>query len=221
MSDCALVIFDCDGVLVDSEPIANRVFAQALAELGLHLTDEQMFDYFIGRSMPYCLSVVERLLRRPAPQSFLADVQARTFAAFAADLRPMSHIEYALGRIAVPCCVASSGDHEKMRTTLGITGLLPQFEGRLFSVTQVAHPKPAPDVYLFAAERMGVEPGRCVVVEDTPPGVRAGAAAGMTVLGYCAHTPAAKLRGAGAHVTFDDMRLLPQLLLKSVAELRR
>jgi HAD superfamily hydrolase (TIGR01509 family) len=207
-----LVIFDCDGVLVDSEPIANRVFAQALAELGLCLSDAQMFDYFIGRSMAYCLGVVERLLGRPAPENFLADLQARTFAGFATELRPMPHIESALDEITVPCCVASSGDHAKMRTTLGITGLLPRFEGRLFSVTEVAHAKPAPDVYLYAAEQMGVEPAVCVVVEDTPPGVRAGAAAGMTVLGYCAHTPAAKLRAAGAHVTFDDMRRLPQLL---------
>jgi HAD superfamily hydrolase (TIGR01509 family) len=208
-----LVIFDCDGVLVDSEPIANRVFQQALAELGLHLSDAQMFDYFIGRSMPYCLGLIERLLGRPAPGSFLRDLQARTFAAFAAGLRPMPHIQYALDRITTPCCVASSGDHEKMRTTLGITGLLPRFEGRLFSVTQVAHAKPAPDVYLFAAQQMGAEPGRCVVVEDTPPGVQAGAAAGMRVLGYCAHTPAAKLSSSGAHVTFDDMRELPGLLL--------
>ena len=212
-----LVIFDCDGVLVDSEPIANRVFAQALAELGLHLSDEQMFDYFIGRSMPYCLGVVERLLGRSVPNTFLADLQARTFAALAAELRPMPHIEYALDRITAPCCVASSGDHEKMRTTLGSTGLLPRFEGRLFSVTQVPHAKPAPDVYLYAAEQMGAAPGTCVVVEDTPPGVQAGAAAGMTVLGYCAHTPAAKLRSAGAHVTFDDMRLLPRLLLETRA----
>jgi HAD superfamily hydrolase (TIGR01509 family) len=208
----SLVIFDCDGVLVDSEPIANRVFARALAELGLHLSDAEMFDHFIGRSMSYCLDLVERLLGRPAPENFLADLQARTFAEFAIELRPMPYIEAALDEITVPCCVASSGDHVKMRTTLGITGLLPRFEGRLFSVTQVAHAKPAPDVYLYAAEQMGVEPAACVVVEDTPPGVQAGAAAGMTVLGYCAHTPATKLRAAGAHVTFDDMRLLPQLL---------
>jgi HAD superfamily hydrolase (TIGR01509 family) len=207
-----LVIFDCDGVLVDSEPIANRVFAQALAELGLHLSETQMFDYFIGRSMAYCLTVVERLLGRSAPENFLDDLQARTFAAFAKELRPMPHIEQALDEITVPCCVASSGDHAKMRTTLGITGLLHRFEGRLFSVTQVAHAKPAPDVYLYAAEQMGVQPNACVVIEDTPPGVQAGAAAGMTVLGYCAHTSATKLRAAGAHIVFDDMRRLPQLL---------
>jgi HAD superfamily hydrolase (TIGR01509 family) len=110
----------------------------------------------------------------------------------------------------VPFCVASSGDHEKMNTTLGITGLLPRFVGRIFSVTQVAHGKPAPDVYLFAARQLGVEPSACVVVEDTPPGVQAGVAAGMTVFGFCAFTPEQKLKTAGAHRTFDDLRRLPE-----------
>ena len=124
----------------------------------------------------------------------------------------MPGIEYALDQLRVPFCVASSGDHEKMNTTLGLTGLLPRFAGHIFSVTQVARGKPAPDVYLFAAKQMGVEPVACVVVEDTPPGVQAGVAAGMTVFGYCAHTPEHKLKAAGAHLTFDDLRRLPELL---------
>jgi HAD superfamily hydrolase (TIGR01509 family) len=207
-----LVIFDCDGVLVDSEPIANRVFAQALAELGLHLTDAQMFDYFLGRSMDDCMNVVAQLLGRAPPENFLSDLQRRTFGVFASELHATPCIEYALDRIAVPCCVASSGDHDKMRTTLGITGLLPRFEGRLFSVTQVAHAKPAPDVYLYAARQFDANPQNCIVVEDTPAGVRAGAAAQMTVFGFCAHTPAATLSDAGAHRTFEDMRMLPQMI---------
>jgi HAD superfamily hydrolase (TIGR01509 family) len=207
-----LVIFDCDGVLVDSEPISCRTFMEALRELGLEVTPEQMFDDFVGYSMKHCMAVVHKLLGRPPPENFVAELQARTFERFRAELKAMPGIEQALDALGVPFCVASSGAHEKMRTTLGITGLLPRFEGKMFSATQVARGKPAPDVYLFAAEKMGVEPGKCVVVEDAPPGVQAGVAAGMRVLGFCAHTPRAKLEAAGAHVLFDDMLRMAELV---------
>lgn len=212
MTATQLVIFDCDGVLVDSEPVANRTLGEMLRELGLDLTQEQIFQSFVGYSMAHVMRVIESMLGRPPPENFLRDLQARTFAAFKTELHAMPGIEFALDRLGVPFCVASSGDHEKMQTTLGITGLLPRFAGRIFSVTQVAHGKPAPDVYLFAARQLGAEPSACVVVEDTPPGVQAGVAAGMTVFGFCAHTPADKLEAAGAHRTFDDLRLLPEML---------
>jgi HAD superfamily hydrolase (TIGR01509 family) len=212
LSATRLVIFDCDGVLVDSEPVANRLLASMLRELGLDLTQEQIFATFVGYSMAHVMRTIESLLGRPPPADFLRDLQARTFAAFRTELRAMPGIEDALDRLGVPFCVASSGDHEKMRTTLGITGLWPRFAGRIFSVTQVARGKPAPDVYLFAAKELGAEPATCVVVEDTPPGVQAGVAAGMTVFGFCAHTPEHELRAAGAHLTFDDLRRLPDLL---------
>jgi len=215
MSRTRLVIFDCDGVLVDSEPVANRTLGQMLRELGLDLTQEQIFQSFVGYSLPHCMRVIESMLGRPPPESFLRDLQARTFAAFADELHAMPGIEQALDGLdaaGVPYCVASSGDHEKMNTTLGITGLLPRFAGRIFSVTQVAHAKPAPDVYLFAARQLGAEPSACVVVEDTPPGVQAGVAAGMTVFGFCAHTPQQKLQAAGAHRTFEDLRRLREML---------
>jgi HAD superfamily hydrolase (TIGR01509 family) len=209
MSRPQLVIFDCDGVLVDSEPVANRILGQMLRELGLDLTQEQVFENFVGYSLPHCLRVIEGMLGRPPPENFLRDLQARTFAAFKTELRAMPGIQQvleALDAARVPFCVASSGDHAKMNTTLGLTGLLPRFAGRIFSVTQVARGKPAPDVYLLAARQLGAEPGACVVVEDTPPGVQAGVAAGMTVFGFCAHTPEQKLKAAGAHRTFDDMQ---------------
>jgi len=215
MSRTRLVIFDCDGVLVDSEPVANRTLGQMLRELGLDLTQDQIFQSFVGYSLPHCMRVIESMLGRPPPESFLRDLQARTFAAFADELHAMPGIEQALDGLdaaGVPYCVASSGDHEKMNTTLGITGLLPRFAGRIFSVTQVAHGKPAPDVYLFAARQLGAEPSACVVVEDTPPGVQAGVAAGMTVFGFCAHTPQQKLQAAGAHRTFEDLRRLREML---------
>jgi HAD superfamily hydrolase (TIGR01509 family) len=210
-----LVIFDCDGVLVDSEPISCRTFTEALREIGLEVTPQQMFDEFVGYSMQHCMEVVEKMLGRPAPGNFVAELQARTFERFKAELKAMPGIEQALedlDEIGIPFCVASSGAHEKMRTTLGITGLLPRFEGKMFSATQVLRGKPAPDLYLFAAEKMGVEVGRCVVVEDAPPGVQAGVAAGMRVLGFAAHTPRKKLEAAGAHVIFDDMRRVRELI---------
>ena len=216
MSRTRLVIFDCDGVLVDSEPVANRTLGNMLLELGLDLTQQQIFEHFVGYSLPHCLRVIEGMLGHPAPENFLRDLQARTFAAFKTELRATPGIEQtldALDAVGLPYCVASSGDHEKMNTTLGITGLLPRFAGRIFSVTQVAHGKPAPDIYLFAAAQMNAVPSSCAVVEDTPPGVRAGVAAGMTVFGFCAFTPAEKLRAAGAQQTFDDMQRLPQLLV--------
>jgi HAD superfamily hydrolase (TIGR01509 family) len=212
MANIELIIFDCDGVLVDSEPIANRTLALMLEELGLRLTQAEIFEHFVGYSIPHCLQVIERLLGRPPPGTFRNDLQIRTFAAFRSELRAMPGVREALERLEQPCCVASSGDHEKMRTTLGITGLLPRFEGRLFSVTEVANGKPAPDVYLHAAARCGADPRRCIVVEDTPPGVKAGAAAGMTVFGFCAHTPKDMLLRAGAHLTFDRMDVLPDLV---------
>jgi HAD superfamily hydrolase (TIGR01509 family) len=211
-----LVIFDCDGVLVDSEPIACRTFTEALREIGLEVTQEQMFDNFVGYSMKHCMELVERMLGRPAPENFVAELQARTFARFKAELKAMPRIEQALDELeasGIPFCVASSGAPEKMRTTLGITGLLPRFEGKMFSATQVARGKPAPDVYLFAAAQMGAEPGRCVVVEDAPPGVRAGVSAGMTVLGFAAQTPPGQLEAAGAHVIFAEMQCLTSAIL--------
>jgi HAD superfamily hydrolase (TIGR01509 family) len=206
------VIFDCDGVLVDSERITNQVFAEMLNELGLAFTLEDMFEQFAGRSMASCLERISALLGKPLPQDFLRSYRARTKVALEAGLTAVSGIEDALDEISLPYCVASSGDHDKMRLTLGITGLWSRFEGKLFSVTEVKHPKPAPDIFLYAAERCGVEPHACIVVEDSPTGVMAAVAAGMTVLGYAALTPDHRLRAAGAHRVFDRMTDLPRLL---------
>ena len=212
MARYQLVIFDCDGVLVDSERITNQVFADLLGELGLVFSLADMFEHFVGHSMAQCLDKIGGLLGRSPPADFVATYRARTRHALETQLRPVPGIEDALAQITIPCCVASSGEHEKMRLTLGLTGLLPRFEGRLFSVTEVARPKPAPDVFLYAAACCRVAPGDCVVVEDTPTGVAAAAAAGMTVFGYAALTPAHHLRAAGADHVFDRMSELPQLV---------
>jgi HAD superfamily hydrolase (TIGR01509 family) len=207
-----LVIFDCDGVLVDSELITNRVFAGMLNELGIAVTLEDMFEQFVGRSMPQCLQLITKMLGRPVPPHFAEEYQTRSAAALRSELKAVPDIEIVLAAIRTPYCVASSGTHEKMQTTLGITGLLPQFRGKMYSVTEVAQSKPSPDVFLHAARQQGVVPAECAVIEDTPTGVRAGVAAGMTVFGYCALTPRQRLIEAGAHHTFERMRDLPGLI---------
>jgi HAD superfamily hydrolase (TIGR01509 family) len=212
MKRFALVIFDCDGVLVDSELITNRVFTSMLNELGLPLTMDEVFDRFVGRSMAQCLEVIGTLLGREVPVDFVKQYHLRTTAALNSDLKTVPGIEAVLKTIQVPYCVASNGSHEKMQTTLGITGLLPKLQGRLFSVSEVPRGKPFPDIFLYAAAKSGVVPSACAVVEDTPTGVAAGVAAGMTVYGYSAHTPARRLMEAGAHCTFDRMSDLPNLL---------
>ena len=215
MARYRLVIFDCDGVLVDSERITNRVFAEHLTELGLAFTLEDMYEQFMGRSMAQCLDRITVLLGAPPPADFVARYRACARDALAAELQPVSGIVAALDQIAllsIPWCVASTAEHDKMHLTLGLTGLLPRFEGRLFSASEVAAPKPAPDVFLHAAARCGVAPADCAVVEDTPTGVTAAVAAGMTVFGYAGLMPAHRLRAAGAHRVFDRMAELPALL---------
>jgi HAD superfamily hydrolase (TIGR01509 family) len=207
-----LVIFDCDGVLVDSELITNRIFAGMLNEMGIPVSLDDTFEQFVGRSMPQCLELTAGLLGRPVPDGFLPEFQARTAAALKSELKAVPDIEEVLATMGIPFCVASSGTHEKMHTTLGVTGLLPKFQGKMYSVTEVAKSKPAPDVFLYAARQSGVDASACAVIEDTPTGVRAGVAAGMTVFGYCALTPQQRLIAAGAHYTFECMRDLPELI---------
>ena len=161
--------------------------------------------------MARCVEIVEERLGRPVPEGFVERLQARTYEAFRAGLRPVRGVAQALERIDLPVCVASSGEHEKMRLTLGLTGLLDRFEGRLFSATEVERGKPHPDLFLLAARSLGARPPRCVVVEDSAPGVLAARAAGMTALGYAGGTDGKPLAAAGARV-FHGMAELPDLL---------
>ncbi|MFP8884621.1 HAD family hydrolase [Streptomyces mangrovi] len=207
-----LVIFDCDGVLVDSERIGVRVDAAVLAQLGWHLTEAEIVDRFLGRSTESITREIEDHLGRRLPESWAAEVDPLHKRALAAELRPVDGIVEALDELPYPSCVASGGSHEKMRFTLGLTGLYRRFEGRVFSATEVARGKPAPDLFLHAAERMGADPSACVVVEDSFHGARAARAAGMRVFGYAGGlTPAHRLEGPNT-VVFEDMRRLPALL---------
>lgn len=210
-----LVIFDCDGVLVDSEMIASRVLADAVSELGHPLTAKQCRERFTGMSL---VSVFDALSSDIAlPDDFRTTLRARDEAAFTAELKAIPGIEAALDAIDDTVCVASSGRMEKIRHSLTLTGLLARFHPHLFSAEMVAHGKPAPDLFLMAAREMGVAPADCVVIEDSAAGVQAARAADMRVLGFtggshCDATTSAKLRAAGADVIFDDMSDLLGLL---------
>jgi HAD superfamily hydrolase (TIGR01509 family) len=205
------VIFDCDGVLVDTERAANEVLAALIAELGAPTTPEETMATYMGRSWASCMAILEQRLGEPPPADLRERYMAGATAAWRRELTPVPGIVEALDAIELPRCVASSGEHERMRLTLGLAGLLPRFEGRIFSATEVEHGKPAPDLFLHAADRMGFEPERTVVVEDTVPGVEAGRAAGMRVLAFARFVSAEHLHAAGGEV-FDDMRRLPELL---------
>lgn len=208
----ALVIFDCDGVLVDSERLAITIDAKVLAQLGWPITEAEIIDRFVGVSDNDFRRAIEARLGRDLPTGWEAEFEPLYRSAFAAELKPVEGIVEALDCIKVPSCVASSGTHEKMRYTLGLTGLYDRFEGRIFSASEVARGKPDPDLFLYAAERMGVGARTCVVVEDSVNGVKAARAAGMKVLAYGGGVTApAKLVGPNTTV-FRRMHELPALL---------
>jgi HAD superfamily hydrolase (TIGR01509 family) len=204
----ALVIFDCDGVLVDSDRIALRIQAERITALGLPTTYEDCVRDFLGIGMPATLRILERRLGGPLPGDWAADLDAEVRAAFRRELRPVPGIVAALDAVELPTCVASSGSQEKMRLTLGLTGLRDRFACRIFSADEVARGKPAPDLFLHAAEQMGAAPADCVVVEDSPFGVMAARAAGMRVLGYAPDGDGELLAREGAEV-FTAMADLP------------
>jgi HAD superfamily hydrolase (TIGR01509 family) len=205
-----LVIFDCDGVLVDSERLAIRTEAEVLFHLGWPLTESEIVERFVGRSASYMHGAIEEHLGRPV--DWEAEFETRYDEVFAQELLPVPGIVEVVRHLSVPSCVASSGSHEKMRFLLGITGLLDVFGERLFSVDDVANGKPAPDVFLYAAEKMGVDPDRCAVVEDSVSGVTAGLAAEMTVFAFAGGVTNAARLSIGPAIVFDDMHMLPELL---------
>jgi HAD superfamily hydrolase (TIGR01509 family) len=207
-----LVIFDCDGVLVDSEPLSVRHDVELFAELGLPMSEAEVIDRFVGRSTEVIVAAIEDQLGHPIPDGVFERAEQRLRDAWGAELTPVDGIVEALAQITGPVCVASSSQPEPLRYKLELTGLYERFEGRIFSASEVANGKPAPDLFLYAAAQMGAELSDCVVVEDSRYGVEAARAAGMKALGYAGGlTPAAVLEGPQT-VVFDDMRELPRLL---------
>ncbi|PPG26126.1 haloacid dehalogenase [Pseudoclavibacter sp. RFBG4] len=216
MSPVELVIFDCDGVLVDSEVLAVRIEREMLAELGWQLTQDEHVARFLGTSQATFERKLQEGLGRPAPEGWFELQRETLFRAFDTELTAVDGLPEALAviqdELGLASCVASSGDHAKLSKTLGHTGLHPRFEGRIYSATEVENGKPAPDLFLHAAERMGVDPARCVVVEDSAYGVQAAVAAGMHAYGFAGGlTPRAWLEDAGAQ-TFERMAELPALI---------
>ncbi|HTU32062.1 MAG TPA: HAD family hydrolase [Solirubrobacteraceae bacterium] len=211
-----LVIFDCDGVLIDSERLAVRVDVEMLRELGWPLTEAEVIERFVGRSDRDTRAAIEAHLGRPLPDGWGERAEHLYREAFAAELEPVAGIVDALDAITLPTCIASSGTHDHLRYTLGLTGLYDRFAGRIFSRDDVREGKPAPDVFLYAAERMGVAPGDCIVVEDSRNGVLAARAAGIPVLAFAGGlTPAERLAGPGTTV-FQEMHELPGLLAQEI-----
>jgi HAD superfamily hydrolase (TIGR01509 family) len=206
-----LVIFDNDGVLVDSEPVANTVLARLLTGYGFPCTVEQSMSEFMGRSLPQVRALVEERLGRPLPGDLEARYAGELYPAFQRSLEPIPGVAEALRAIELPVCVASSGTHERIRLTLTRTGLWDRFGGRVFSAQDVERGKPAPDLFLHAAATLGVAPARCAVVEDSPAGVTAANGAGMTSFAFARLVPVSRLAHATGGI-FSTMADLPGLL---------
>src|SRR5258707_3980615 len=209
-----LVIFDCDGVLVDSEPVVNQVLIEFVAEFGIILEVHEAVTLFRGRKMAETVRIIEQKLGQQLPSDFIPRYRVRTSAAYESGLNSIEGIVAVLDQITLPFCVASNAPKDKTELALCVTGLLPYFANRIFSAYEVNSWKPEPALFLHAAHSLGAQPSNCVVVEDSLFGVQAAVAAGMRVLGYCnASEPAelALLEASGAQV-FHRMRELPALL---------
>ncbi|MCJ2070541.1 HAD family hydrolase [Methylobacterium sp. J-030] len=216
-----LVIFDCDGVLVDSEPLSLACLTAGLTRIGVPIDLATVRARFTGTSMPSIMAHIARDYGVTAPPDFVEAVKAETLALFDAELRAMRGVAEAVAALGLPTCVASSSDPVRLRHSLTLTGLLPLFGAHVFSSTQVQRGKPDPDLFLFAAERMGVPPEACLVVEDSVPGVTAARSAGMRVAGFTGgghwgHDPAGTdLVRAGAARIFSDFSDLAAVIAQA------
>jgi HAD superfamily hydrolase (TIGR01509 family) len=214
-----LVIFDCDGVLVDSEPIINRAHAGVLTACGYPITEKVLVERFCGMSDPDMLETIEREWGCALPVSYAERVGLMIEAEFHQSLAPIEGVTEVLESLGLPICVASSSSLEQIRKKLEITGLLGRFGEHLFSATMVARGKPAPDLFLYAAQNLMTAPERCLVIEDSPAGIDAALAAGMTAIGFsggshCGPEHGVRLRRHGAAVVIDDMLELTTAMAK-------
>lgn len=210
-----LVIFDCDGVLVDSEPIANEVGAEWITSLGWPMDGVEARARFLGLSDAAMYALIEQRIGRAITTEEIAQNHARLTARFAAELQAVpgaALVVQALAARGFPMAVASSGERDKIFTNLAHVGLLQFFGDQISSATEVAAAKPAPDVYLLAAKKAGFAPIECLAIEDSPNGVKAAVLAGMQVIGFARETPATVLTTAGAHQVFETMARVQEFL---------
>ena len=217
-----LVIFDCDGVLVDSEPISIAVLREVIAGAGHEIDEDTAYRLFLGRSMTSISEALVDSVGLTITAEHLGLIRTELFSRFRAELRPIPGIRDVLTAMTQRRCVASSSKPERIRLSLQVTGLLDLQEPDIYSATMVKRGKPAPDLFLFAADAMGARPADCIVVEDSPAGIEAGKAAGMRVLAFAggSHARAGALVEAFSRLApdaiFDDMRQLPALLDEAV-----
>lgn len=213
-----LLIFDCDGVLVDSEPVSVAVLIDMLAHQGVEMTEEEAYQRFLGRSIASMTATLWEEYGIETDIDFLDHMRSALFERFRLELKAIEGMAETLDRLEMPRCVASSSQPERIRYSLGLTGLLEKFEPHIFSATMVKNGKPAPDLFLHAASRMGVEPANCIVIEDSPAGILAAKAAGMCVFAFTggshARFPAFREQIAGLEpdLVFDAMPDLVQLV---------
>lgn len=222
----ALVIFDCDGVLVDSEPISIAVLLDMIAKSGVTMSEDDAYDRFLGRSMATISKVLHEDYGFAASEADLDEMRTNLYARFELDLKPIPGIAETLKRLQLPRCVASSSQPERIRLSLKLTGLLDLLDPHIFSATMVKHGKPAPDLFLFAAKTMQVPPSDCVVIEDSPAGIEAAKSAGMRVFAFTGGTHSrggrleATLASLQPDLIFSDMSELPGLLTMQKATLK-
>ncbi|MGJ5643398.1 HAD family hydrolase [Formosa sp. S-31] len=205
------VIFDCDGVLVDSEALSNGVLAELANEHGADLNLESAIKLFKGGSVGSCISKIEKRIGKTLPESFESDYRRISFEIFKTEMKAIEGVSEVLQQLEIPFCVASSGPEEKIRLNLGVTGLLNQFEGKIFSCYTINTWKPDPAVFLWAAKTMGFSPDECLVIEDSFTGVTAAKAGGFDVFGFTQQDIYNELQGH-ATKTFNHMNQLLDLM---------
>jgi len=204
------IIFDFDGVIADSEVLSNTVLAEVVTELGVPTSVEDAYRDYMGKRFSEVIAAIEKAVGRALPASFAAQYQERTLARFRQELAPIAGAREFISKFArVPRCIASSSSPDRLAVCLEVLGMTALFAGRVFSASNVARGKPHPDIFLYAAAEIGVPPRDCIVIEDSASGVRAGRAAGATVIGLLAagHVGdghAVKLKEAGAHHVAPD-----------------
>ena len=213
----AAIIFDFDGVIADSEALANAVLADAVTGLGLPTTLDDALRRYQGRRWPDVAKLIQSGLRKPLPSDFADSLKVDTLERFRTDLREVEGAVDFIRRVSIPKCIASSSSMERLSLCLNVLGITEEFSGRVFSADTVPRGKPYPDIFLYAAAQMGIDPAHCLVIEDSPSGVQAGIAAGMTVIGLCAASHvrdghAKRLLKAGAYRVVDHWNEVATLI---------